>query len=234
MSTDTSHSEPFYQSACGAVSVRLLRRQLGQMWPDLAGQRILGLGYAAPYLRLWRERAHSTIAAMPEHVGLRPWPRNHPSLACSVIDDQLPFADLCFDRILLVHALESADSTRRLLREMWRVLKDDGRILLVVPNRTGAWTHIEKTPFGQGRPFSARQLNKVLADACFHVERQESALFLPPTNLRFLLRSAEIWEQLGQQLLPQLGGVLLVEAVKDAYAPMPTRATRRVMVMEPV
>ena len=234
MASDAPQSEPFYQSACGAVSVRLLRRQLGLMWPDLSGQSVLGLGYAAPYLRLWRERAHRTIAAMPEHVVLRPWPRNHPSLAAAVIDDQLPFADMSFDRILLVHELESADSTRRLLREIWRVLKDDGRLLIVVPNRSGLWTHSERTPFGQGRPFSARQLNRVLTDACFRIERQDCALFLPPTDWRFLLRSAEIWEQLGRVLLPQFAGVLLAEAVKDAYAPIPVKARRRLVVMEPV
>ncbi len=234
MANNASQSEPFYQSACGAVSVRLLRRHLGLMWPDLGGQSVLGLGHTAPYLRLWREKARRTIAAIPEHVGLHAWPRNLPSLAAAVIDDQLPFADLSFDRVLLIHALESTDSAKRFLREIWRVLKDDGRLLIVVPNRNGVWTHSERTPFGQGRPFSIRQLNQVLADACFRVERQDGALFLPPTDRRFLLRGAEIWEQLGHSLVPQLAGVLLAEAVKEAYAPIPAKATRRMMVMEPV
>jgi len=227
-------SLPFYQTACGAVSARLLRRQFRGIWPDLRGQAVLGLGYAEPYLRLWREQAARTIAALPEHVGLRPWPRNRPSLACAVIDDALPFADLSFDRILLVHELESTDNSRRLLREIWRVLKDDGRLLLVAPNRSGLWAHSERTPFGQGRPFSPGQLNRVLTDACFRVERRESALFLPPTNWRFLLRSAEVWECVGHTLMPQFAGVLLVEAAKDAYAPIPTGAARRLVVMEPV
>ena len=230
------NSRPFYQTTCGAVSVRLLRRQLRQIWPDLAGQALLGLGYAAPYLRSWREAKQPgrTIAALPEHVGLRPWPRNQASLTCAVIDDVLPFADLSFDRILLVHEIESTDNTRRLLREIWRVLKDDGRLIIMAPNRSGLWAHSERTPFGQGRPFSPGQLARVLKDACFRAERQESALYLPPTRLRFLLRTVELWECAGRSLLPQFAGVLLVEAVKDAYAPIPTKATRRLVVMEPV
>jgi len=234
MANDGRSSGPFYQTTCGAVSARLLRRQFHTIWPDLSGQAVLGLGYAAPYLQLWREQASRIIAAVPEHVGLRPWPRNRPSLTCAVVDDQLPFPDLSFDRILLIHELESTDNTRRLLREIWRVLKDDGRLLLVAPNRSGLWAHSERTPFGQGRPFSTDQLNRVLKDACFRVERQQTALFLPPTNWRFLLRTVEVWECVGRALMPQLAGVLLVEAVKDAYAPIPATATRRLVVMEPV
>jgi SAM-dependent methyltransferase len=231
--------QSFYQSACGAMAVRLLGRRMAEIWPDLSGQSLLGLGYAVPYLKLWsrqagREHGGRSIAALPEHVGLRRWPRNHPSLTVSVIDDVLPFPDLTFDRILLVHELESTDNSRRLLRELWRVLKDDGRLLVVVPNRTGGWTHSERTPFGQGRPFSSGQLGRVLSDACFRVERRENALFLPPTSARFLLRTAEMWERVGRRLVPQLAGVLLAEAVKDAYAPIPRQATRRLVVMEPV
>jgi SAM-dependent methyltransferase len=234
MANNGYSSGSFYQSRCGVVVVRLLRRQLARIWPDLTGQAVLGLGYAAPYLRLWRDHAARTIAASPEHVGLHPWPVNRPSLVCAVNDDVLPFADLSFDRILLVHELESTDNTKRLLREIWRVLKDDGRLMLIVPNRAGLWAHSERTPFGQGRPFSPGQLGRVLQDACFSVEHQESALFLPPTRRRFLLRTADAWEAAGRFLLPQLAGVLLAEAVKDAYAPIPTAATRRLIVMEPV
>ena len=39
-----------------------------------------------------------------------------------------------------------------LLRECWRVLRDDGRLLVVVPNRLGSWALFDHTPFGQGRP----------------------------------------------------------------------------------
>jgi len=233
MVTDPNPSGSFYQSACGAVSVRLLRRKLSEIWPDLSGQSVLGVGYTAPYLRLWREQA-CTLSALPEHVILNPWPRKRPSLTCAVVDDQLPFPDLSFGRILLVHELESAENIRRLLREMWRVLKDDGRLLIVAPNRSGWWAHSERTPFGQGRPFSPGQLSRVLEDACFRVERHDRALFMPPTSWRFMLRSAEFWERLGAATMPQLSGLLLAEAVKDAYAPLPTKATRRLVVMEPV
>lgn len=239
MASDGASSDSFYQTRWGAVSVRVLSGTMTRIWPDLSGLSVLGLGDAVPYLRSWREKGalaptSCTIAAMPEQVGLRRWPRNRPSLACAVTDDLLPFPDLAFDRVLLVHGLESTDNARRLLREVWRVLKHDGRLLVIVPNRSGLWAHSERTPFGQGRPFSTGQLARVLQEACFHPERREAALYMPPTNLRFILRTADIWERAGKRLLGGFAGVLLVEAIKDAYAPILPKARRRLIVMEPV
>ena len=55
-----------------------------------------------------------------------------PNLTCTVEEDALPFPDLMFDKVLLVHGLEAADNARRMLREVWRVLKDDGRLLIAI------------------------------------------------------------------------------------------------------
>ena len=49
---------------------------------------------------------------------------------------------------------------RELLREMWRVLAPNGRLLIVVPNRRGLWARVDTTPFGYGSPFSRSQLTK--------------------------------------------------------------------------
>ena len=54
-----------------------------------------------------------------------------------------------------------------LLREMWRVLTPEGRLLLIVPNRRGVWARLDTTPFGHGRPYSRGQLERLLTDALF-------------------------------------------------------------------
>ena len=104
------------------------------------------------------------------------------NLSCTSEEDCLPFADLTFDRILLVHGLEMAENARRLLREAWRVLKDDGRLLVVVPNRSGMWAYWDSTPFGHGLPYSTGQLGRLLAGALFRVERRDAALWMPPSR----------------------------------------------------
>ncbi len=229
MRDDFQEVVDFYSSRGGRVAARLLRRRIGTVWPDLSRMRVLGLGHTQPFLSLWQREAHLCIA------GERHAPANTHLLAsasCVVREDELPFPDLSFDRILLSHALETSLNAPRLLRAVWRTLKDDGRLLLVVPNRRGIWAHLEKTPFGQGAPSSKRQIERLLADAMFHVERTDGALWLPPADLRPLLRMGNLVEAAGARIAPQLSGVLLIEAVKDVYAALPAgkRARRRVLV----
>jgi ubiquinone/menaquinone biosynthesis C-methylase UbiE len=134
---------------------------------------------------------------------------------------------MSFDRVLLVHGLEVAENARRLLRETWRVLKDDGRLMIVSPNRAGMWAYWDGTPFGHGQPYSSGQLGRLLANGLFRVERREACLWLPPAQLRILLRSAPLFEQVGRKMAPGLAGILVTEAVKDVYAAMPVKTVPR-------
>ncbi len=227
MATDADSTAEFYATSRGAVAALLLRERLALMWPSARGQDVLGMGYAAPYLRLWREDAARCIALTPAQLGAARWPAGSPNLSCTAEEDALPFPDLCFDRVLLVHGLEAADNARRMLREVWRVLKDDGRLLVVAPNRRGLWAHTESTPFGQGAPYSPSQIGRLLTGALFRVERRDSALYVPPTHVRVILRGAPLWERVGRRVLPALGGVTLTEAVKDVYAAVPLQAVKR-------
>lgn len=232
MTTDASRTAAFYASSQGAVTARLVRERLSAMWPSAQGEAVLGIGFPAPYLRLWREQAARCVALTPAQTGVLRWPAGGPGLSCTAEEDALPFADLTFDRILLVHGLEMAENARRLLRETWRVLKDDGRLLIVVPNRTGWWAYRESTPFGHGLPYSNGQLGRLLAAGLFRVERREAALWTPPLRSRLVLRAASLFERAGRRVAPGLAGVTLAEAVKDVYAAMPVEAVgRRRMVL---
>ena len=217
MATDAHQAADFYATRRGGVAARLLRERLHMLWPSLRGESALGVGYAAPYLRLWRDEAARCIALTPAQIGAARWPAGAANLSCTAEEDALPFPDLLFDRVLLVHGLEAAENARRLLREVWRVLKDDGRLLVVAPNRRGLWAYIESTPFGHGEPYSPGQIGRLLAASMFRVERRDTALYLPPTSLR---------------LVPRLAGVTITEAVKDVYAAVPVRpVVRRRMVL---
>jgi SAM-dependent methyltransferase len=218
----------FYGTPRGTAAAAVLRDRMAAFWPELRGMAVLGLGFPEPFLGLWRDAAYRSVAAIP--AALAPaLDRN----ACLVAEDRLPFPDLSFDRILLVHAVDAADDARRLLREVWRVLKDDGRILVVAPNRNGVWAHVESTPFGHGQPYSPRQLAALLSAAMFRAERRDAALFVPPVNWGMVLRGWPVWEQVGHAVAPKLAGVTLIEAVKDAYAAMPAGEVARRTVLVP-
>jgi SAM-dependent methyltransferase len=234
MTTDAHAAAEFYRTSRGVVTARLLRARVAAMWPDMAGCSVLGIGYTTPYLRPWDGQAYRRIALTPAQIGTIRWPPDAPNLSCTAEEDALPFPDLVYDRVLLVHGLESAENARRLLREVWRVLKDDGRLLIVTPNRTGWWAYREDTPFGQGQPYTPGQLGRLLAGALFRVERRDTALWMPPLRMRLILRSAPLFERAGRRLMPGLAGVSITEAVKDVYAAMPLKplARRRLVRVE--
>ena len=236
---DSYGHRDFYASPLGLVAARLLRERLARLWPDLTGREVLGLGHAAPYLRLWRDQASRILAASLPETDTVPWPPGAPSLTARVEDAALPFPDLSFDRVLLVHGLEGAENDRRALREVWRVLKDDGRVLIVAPNRRGLWAHRDSTPFGQGRPYSTGQLSRLLERNMFTALRRDTALFTPPFQARLLLRAAGLWEGAGRGLAPRFAGLVIVEARKSIYGVLPAhgasaRPGRRVLVPEGV
>jgi SAM-dependent methyltransferase len=221
MAIDARDAAEFYATGLGRLTATLLRQKLLGIWPNCAGMSVLGLGYAGPYLQLWREQAARCIAVSPQQMGLASWPLGRASLACLSEEDALPFPDMVFDRILLVHGFEQADNARRLLREVWRLLKDDGRLIIVAPNRRGIWAYAESTPFGHGQPYSERQLARVLTGLFFKVETREPALFAPPLPWR--RRAFELWERAGSTIAPQFSGVTIAEASKDVHGVVPLR-----------
>ena len=204
----------FYKQPLGQWARHVLARRIREVWPSVKGLRVLAYGYGTPYMRgMDAERA---IAAVPAQLGVPAKSRSrHMRLVCA--EDALPFPDVFFDRILIVHGLEGAEVLRPLLRQLWRVLAPEGRILLIAPNRASLWAQLDRSPFGHGRPFSRAELERLLRDALFEPERWERALYAPP----FGPLRAHGWESIGARLFPAIGGVHLVEATKSLYAAVP-------------
>ena len=222
---DSENLAAFYNSALGQVTRRHIHRRIKAAWPDLRGVRILGVGFAVPYLRAFALEAERTIALMPEDLGPFRWPQR--SLAALGEEDAFPFPDALFDRIVMIHGLEAAESSRPLMRQVWRVLAPAGRLLIVVPNRTSLWAQVDTSPFAHGRPFSRNQMDRLLRDTMFVPERWDTALHLPPINARRLVRTGNAWERTGKMLWPRMAGVHVVDATKSMYAPVPVRKARR-------
>jgi SAM-dependent methyltransferase len=218
MYADVVDLRDFYATRLGQVVRRMVRRRIRLMWPDVHGMRVMGMGYAAPYLRLFSDEAERVLGMMPAEQGVLAWPTDGPNCVALSEEGELPLQDYSVDRVLLVHALEYSEHARLLLREVWRVLAGGGRLLAVVPNRRGIWARLERTPLGIGHPYSASQLTRLLRDEHFTPERTSPALFIPPTASRMMLRSAAAWEQVGERWFTTFAGVVLVEATKQIYA----------------
>lgn len=227
MWTDVIDLRDFYATSLGRVARRMIARRIRLLWPDLHGLNVLGLGYANPYLGAFRGEAQRVIAMMPAAQGVMHWPSDEPGLTTLCDHTDLPLPDNVIDRALIVHALECAERTRPMMREVWRVLADGGRLLVVVPNRRGLWARFERSPFGHGRPYSAGQLSRSLRDAMFTPYQSGTALYVPPVGSRMILSSAGAWEQIGQRWFTTFAGVVMVEATKQIYGAPPVAATAR-------
>ena len=225
MWSDVVDLRDFYQTDLGQVAQRMIRQQIHAMWPDMRGLSAMGLGFATPYLRPLQVDAERVVAVMPAGSGVLAWPPGERSLVCLAEEDELPLPDRSIDRVLLVHALESTEHVRSTLREIWRVLADGGKLLIVAPNRRGIWARLDRTPFGTGRPYTPSQLHRLLRDTMFTPVTTGTALFVPPFQSRFVLRFAPFWENLGQRWFPTFAGVVLVEASKQIYGGSRVEAT---------
>lgn len=218
MYNDVIDLRDFYDSPLGHASQRIVRHYIREIWPDTRGMRVAGIGYPIPYLRPFVDEAERVVAVMPAQQGVRRWPTEGKNIVCLAPEDDLPLPDVSMDRILLVHALECSEQLRKLLREVWRIMADGGRMLVVVPNRRGIWARIDHTPFGHGHPYTPGQVSRLLRDNLFQPESSAAGLFVPPTKSRMALASAHPIERLGSRWFQTIGGVLFIEAQKQIYA----------------
>ena len=230
MSIDVVDLRNFYANRLGSVARHFVGRGIRKRWIDVGGQRVLGIGYTTPYLGLFREEVERCLAFMPAPQGVVKWPTARPALTALVEELDLPLPDAAVDRVLLVHALEMSQDAVALLREVWRVLAAGGQLLAVVPNRRGLWARMDTTPFGHGRPYSRSQITHLLRETWFTPVSWSEALYVPPIDRGWFLRSAVAWERSGATISAPFAGVHIVEATKQVYRAIPARREKRVLV----
>jgi len=218
MWNDISDLRDFYDNPMGQVVQRILADQIQKLWPDLSRLSLLGLGFALPYLSSLRGKSVDIVAGMPFQQGVLHWPNMDLGRVFTYDEGSLPIPDLSFDRVLIVHGLECSENFRQMMREVWRVLEDSGRVIIIVPNRRGLWSRIDSSPFGNGLPYTSRQLDQLLRDLLFMPLRRTRAPFFPPSSSRAVLASWSTWENIGARIFHTFSGVLIVEAGKQLYA----------------
>ena len=220
--------EQFYASPLGLAARDMAARRLATLWPDLAGRNVLGFGYSWPYLAPYEAGTNRLVMAMPEGQGAIAHQGKRGVSTVLTQGQALPFSDASFDRILAIHAIEEDETTAATLAELYRVLAPEGRIVIICANRAGLWARADSLPFGAGRPYSRRQLKAALQNAKFTPTVGANALYIPPVRSfarPSLLRGAE---RFGETVWPRFSGLVLVEAIKQLYAPTDTGHTQKV------
>ncbi|MEM1151463.1 MAG: methyltransferase domain-containing protein [Pseudomonadota bacterium] len=218
MRQDSVSIERFYASALGQAAGWALTSRVCDLWQSVERLSLLGVGYPLPIMDQLADKAANAPVAIPESAGTVRWDpaaRGNATVICP--EGRLPFPDSTFDRAVLLHALEEAENPRAVCRDLWRVMAPEGRIVVAAANRAGLWARAERTPFGQGRPWTLRQLSSLLGDCAFQVTASTHALFMPPIGFSLVTAGVQGWERAGRAVAPGFGGVVLVEAVKRLY-----------------
>ena len=190
MTPDVKRLIGFYKSPLGKISRALVREEIIRFAGSINQRRVLGLGFASPYLRFALEKAERVLAFMPGRQGASSWPREGPSHTVLCDPLEMPLTDSAVDLIIAVHAFEHIGDAEELMRELWRVAAPNARLIVVVPRRRGLWAATDNTPFGDGNPFSRTQVERLLRDHSFVPEAWREALYLPPTSHPLILRNA--------------------------------------------
>ena len=236
MSLDVVDLRNFYASPLGATARRLIGARLKRRWHNVAGESLLGLGYATPYLKSFRDEALRTLAMMPATQGVVHWPPpGEPSSTALVDEYELPLPSSSMDRVMCLHLLEHAEHPAELLSR-GLAGAGPGRTRAFWWFRTGAagGRAAKRRLLAMAHPYSRPQLTHLLRESLFSPLHWSEVLYMPPSERSWILSSALLWERLGTSLSAPFAGLHLVEATKQVYSALPVRRRRRFMQMRPV
>jgi SAM-dependent methyltransferase len=204
---------------CLANEQRLIRGALERKF----GEQFLQIG-------AWGARNSFLRFARTQRRALIDW---RPGVAADLISDpeQLAVASDSIDVVLLPHTLERTESPHALLREVDRILRPDGHLLVLSFAPGGLWgvRHLFSArgfPAGRERMIREGRLRDWLELLSFDVESATRYCHTLPLErfkqLRLLPR-----EEFAQKWLPMLSGGYLVRAQKRVHPLTPIRMWRR-------
>ncbi len=227
----------FYRTGAGKMALKTICENLDVDFSNNEGINMLGFGFTIPIIEKLASKPTLAInycpvfgeSDVPVLSGLGQ------SARPDIIGDAqfFPFRDAEFQRIICLHAIEESDNPKQVLRELWRVLMPEGRLIMIVPNRRSVWARSDKTPFGHGRPFSRSQLMTLLGDAMFNVRSAKRILFTPPILCGSHNSISNGIETIGAKLMPTFGGLLYFELSKRQFIE-PPKITKKLRLLKPV
>lgn len=227
MTVDVVDLREFYATPLGRAARGSLLRALERI--PVAGKHdiLVGLGYPLPLMERLEEKGARALVLMPARQGALLWPPKGPSRTALVDEHELPLANASVNCLIMLHMLENTPDPARTLAEACRVLAPEGTLIVIAANRRGLWTRFEHTPFGNGRPFSRRQLGDLLRGAKLTPVGWGDALHFPPIRNLRIIRFHRTIEQVASRLWPVFAGAITVTATKRLYQGIPLGAKRK-------
>ena len=207
MTRTTQSLGSFYASQCGLRVFRQICRSIDPCWPDIAGARVLTVGYATPFCVELEKKSPQFI------LETDPTDKNENPDVLKIRENALPFPNGSFQYALVVNALEYVSDPAALLKELWRILAHNGSLICIVPNRYSLWGVQKTMPPMQGALFSGKELDRLAGENRFLTKRRNSAVFLPPAAYT---HNVDILDEFISYLPLSAGAFLISEMLKQA------------------
>ncbi len=136
--------------------------------------------------------------------------------------EELPFACDSLDMALLPHVLEFAEHPHQILREVQRVLRPEGNLIISGFNPRSLWGMRRALGCKQGYPWSGNfialsRLKDWLALLGFEVVGGRFAAYAPPFHQARWLERCAFMEAAGDRWWAVSGGVYFLHAVKRVH-----------------
>jgi SAM-dependent methyltransferase len=187
--------------------------QFNRLVSDIFGYNAAQVGVAV-VLALAESRMQCRALFASEEAVLTPLPPGITHVAISDFDD-LPIADESLDLIILPHLLELSSDPHRLLREVDRVLRPEGKLIVTGFNPVSLWGPTKPTPRQQliGLP-RLRDWLKLLS---FENDQSVYGCYLPPMKDPKWIERLGFLESAGDRWWPICGAVYLHCSVKKVH-----------------
>ncbi len=139
---------------------------------------------------------------------------------------ELPFGSQTLDLIVLPHVLEFASDPHEVLREVDRVLRPEGRVIITGLNPVSLWGARQTLMRGVLAPFLPREghfiapprLRDWLKLLSFDPERARYGCYRPPCRTETWLDRTAFFESAGDRWWPICGAIFALCAVKKVHA----------------
>ncbi len=204
----------------GQYLLRWEEEQLAQAVANIFGYYAVQIGMPElDALRASRmpHRIHVALGTAPVPAGA--W---QPELRVGT-PSELPLDTHSIDLVVLPHQLECCADPHQLLREVDRVLRPDGHLIVLGMNPWSLWGLRQSLPAGLLRSFapssgpwiSAAQLRDWIRLLSFEPDHTRYGCYAWPLRREeWLQRSSRLMERAGDRFWPVCGAVYLVPAIK--------------------
>lgn len=223
----------FYQSKLGKLVANCVEQKINSAFANFDDLNILSFGFASPFINKINQSTNRLANFIPYEIGIQRWPQSGANKTIIGNENNMPFADSCFDRAICIHGIEGAQNPKKLLREFWRIIKDDAEVTFVITNRRSAWAQFDTSPFGHSRPYSKSQISRLLDDSMFEIVEIDRILTFPPFSIGLSKKYAAIWEKVGKKLWPAIGGLLVIRAKKRLFGGVLVGSTKQRTKLKP-